>query len=87
MPEYTTLTVLREYAKLKMRGPGASCVHAPDIFIPAIIESYGLVHNDLRKVLHSLAESHISQSVSDDGFSDDGAVDRYLNKMVLLGYN
>ena len=59
-----------KYAALKMGSPGAACVHAPDIFIPAIIETYGLVHADLRKVLQSLAESQISQSVTDAGLSD-----------------
>ena len=52
-----------------MNSLGARNVTAPDIFVPAIFETFGLVHHDLRKNLSHLAESHIYQSVTDTGIS------------------
>jgi hypothetical protein len=57
------------YAVKKMRSPGALNVMAPDVFVPCILETFGLVHYDLRKVLSNLAESHIYLSVRDAGYT------------------
>ena len=40
-----------------------------DLFVPAIMETYGLMHTDLRKVLRTLAEKRLSQSGMDTSFS------------------
>ena len=70
-----------KHAKEKYSSAGALHVMAPDIFIPAILETYGLVHIDLRKALFCIAENHIYQSVKDNGFSDD---DKNILKGIIV---
>ena len=59
---------VNHYAIRKMNGDGAKNVHAPDIFLPMVMDSFGLAHNNFRSVLHSIADTHLT-SVSDTGFS------------------
>ena len=59
-----------KYAEKKVKESVNKGIHPPDIFIPAIVETYGLFHIELRKALSSIAENHIYQSNSDAGFSD-----------------
>ena len=40
-----------------------------DLFLPAIVETYGLMHTDLRKTLRTLAEKQLIQSDPDRSFS------------------
>jgi len=57
------------YAKKKVKESGLRSIHAPDVFIPAIFDTYGLIHPELVKVIHTLAENHINQSATDAGYS------------------
>jgi hypothetical protein len=49
-----------------------------DVFVPAIMETYGLMHTDLRKVLRTLAEKRLSKSGMDTSFSTE-------EQSILLG--
>ena len=49
-----------------------------DVFVPAIMETYGLMHTDLRKVLRTLAEKRLSKSGMDTSFSSE-------EQSILLG--
>ena len=57
------------YTVRKMNGEGAKNVHAPDTFLPMVMDSYGLAHGNFRSVLSSIAETHLRPSVLDSGFS------------------
>ena len=59
----------KAYAKKKMHSPGANQVMAPDVFIPCIMETFGLIHSNLQTVLSNIAESHIYLSAKDAGYS------------------
>ena len=59
----------KAYATKKMQSPGAQNVMAPDTFIPCILETFGLMHWSLRKLLSNIANSHIYLSVMDAGYS------------------
>ena len=56
-------------AQKKLSSPGAKEVQEPDKFVPAIVETYGLVHISLRKALNSIADCHIENAVKDSGLS------------------
>ena len=47
----------RPYAEKKVKESVNKGIHPPDIFIPDIVETYGLFHIELRKALSSIAEN------------------------------
>jgi hypothetical protein len=49
-----------------------------DVFVPAVMETYGLMHTDLRKVLRTVAEKRLSKSGMDTSFSPE-------EQSILLG--
>jgi hypothetical protein len=51
-----------KYADKKVRESVQKGISAPDIFIPGIIESFGLFHPKLRETLNSLADHLIYKS-------------------------
>ena len=57
-------------AELKMASGGSQSLHGSDIFIPAIIETYGLCNYNLKSLLNNIAENQIFMSATDVGFSD-----------------
>jgi hypothetical protein len=73
-----------KYAARKEKGEGAARIRTPDVFIPAIMETYGLAHIAFRKLLHSIAETHLIQSASGVGFSDEQY--SMLKGIVVNGY-
>ena len=58
-------------AKSKMNSNGAKWIHEPDRFVPAIMDTYGLMHVDLRTILKSFADNRLDNSGKDFGFSFD----------------
>jgi hypothetical protein len=57
----------RKVTESKTKFPNLDAQH--DLFLPAIVETYGLMHTDLRKTLRTLAEKQLIQSDPDRSFS------------------
>jgi len=57
----------KKVTESKTKFPNLDAQH--DLFLPAIVETYGLMHTDLRKTLRTLAEKQLIQSDPDRSFS------------------
>lgn len=71
-------------AKSKMNSNGAKWIHEPDRFVPAIMDTYGLMHVDLRTILKSFADNQLDNSGKDFGFSFD--VRDVLKGVIINGF-
>ena len=83
MQSYTVCTIIlaTETANRKIRESKEKFPDLDpydDVFVPAIMETYGLMHTDLRKVLRTLAEKRLSKSGMDTSFSTE-------EQSILLG--
>ena len=59
-------------------------IHEPDRFVPAIMDTYGLMHVDLRTILKSFADNQLDNSGKDFGFSFD--VRDVLKGVIINGF-